>query len=108
MSFTEEGMNRDRYRDHNCYQVTSCDVAVSCIQHSCSTVMAHTQSIICIPVSELVFPVLFLQSLLCPLNFFIYFLHCYVTDMPATVYRALGWGLLRLAPIIAAGFSAAF
>ena len=35
-------MNRDGYRD---YQVTQCDVGVSCIQCSCSTVMAHAHSV---------------------------------------------------------------
>ena len=31
--------------DIGCYQITQCDVGVSCIQRSCSTVMAHAQSV---------------------------------------------------------------
>ena len=37
----------------NCYQVTQCDVDVSCIQRLCSTVW-HVHTVLCIPVSELV------------------------------------------------------
>ena len=59
-------MNRDGYRDQI---VTLCDVGVFCINRSCSTAMAHTQSIMYTSI-QACFSCTFSTIPICPLHLF--------------------------------------